>query len=97
MQVIHGPLAQMSKDILAITNTNQLLIDRQSLASAFPLAPSDRTRPHPPGDHDARLLSCQVIPEAVHRDVHTGTHDVVFSAACFLSGWLYAKTRRPRQ
>lgn len=45
MQVIHGPLAQMSKEILAITNTNQLLIDRQSLASAFPLAPADRAPP----------------------------------------------------
>lgn len=46
MQVIHGPLAQMSKEILALANTNQLLIDRQSLASAFPLAPSDCA--HPP-------------------------------------------------
>ena len=55
VQVIAGPLAQMSKEILALTGSNQLLIDRQSLTAAFPLAPSDRAFQPPPSAQTSSL------------------------------------------
>eukprot|EP00892_Ulva_mutabilis_P007895 jgi/Ulvmu1/5478/UM023_0014.1 len=48
--VLHGPLAQMSKEVLALTNSNQLLIDHQSLNTAFPLPPTDQRKSMKSGD-----------------------------------------------